>query len=31
VAELTGDRVTKEEIVYQCYSALSIDQTALVE
>ncbi len=31
VTELTGERVTKEEIVFQCYSALAVDQTALVE
>ena len=31
VTELTGDRVTKEEIIYECYTALSIDHTALLE
>lgn len=30
IAELSGERLTKEEIVFQCYSALSVDQTALV-
>lgn len=31
VAELEGERVTKEEIIYQCYSALSLDSTALMD
>jgi ribose transport system ATP-binding protein len=31
VAELTGDDVSKEEITYQCYTGLSINQTALTE
>lgn len=29
IAELVGDDVTKEEIVYQCYTGLSINATAL--